>query len=132
MARARLSLVALAVLATLAPGSALAGLADVLQAQIRPAAAPGRFDVEATVRHADSGWDHYANRWEILAPDGSVLATRILAHPHVHEQPFTRALTGVAIPPTFTWVRVRAHDLVHGYGGREVTIGVPHRSAPPR
>jgi hypothetical protein len=110
----------------------VAGLADVLQAQIRPAGTPGRFDVEVTVRHADSGWDHYANRWELLAPDGSVLATRVLAHPHVHEQPFTRALPAVAIPPSYTWVRIRAHDLVHGYGGREVTIGVPHPSAPRR
>ena len=77
------------------------------------------------VRHADSGWDHYANRWELLAPDGEVLATRMLAHPHVHEQPFTRGLTAVRIPGEFTWVRVRAHDLVHGYGGREVTLSVP-------
>jgi hypothetical protein len=124
----RLALLAL----VLASGGAVAGLADVLHAQIRPGEAPGRFEVEVTVRHADSGWDHYANRWEILAPDGAVLATRVLAHPHVHEQPFTRALSGVAIPPAFTWVRVRAHDLVHGYGGREVTLGVPHAAAPRR
>ena len=130
MARARLILALLAL--ALPTGGALAGLADVLQAQIRPSDTAGRFDVAVTVRHADSGWDHYANRWEILAPDGSVLATRVLAHPHVHEQPFTRALTGVAIPPSYTWVRVRAHDLVHGYGGREVTLGVPQAAMPRR
>jgi hypothetical protein len=49
----------------------------------------------------------------------------MLAHPHVHEQPFTRGLSAVRIPGEFTWVRVRAHDLVHGYGGREVTLSVP-------
>lgn len=105
---------------------ALAGLADVLKVEIRPTTAPGRFAVEATLRHADSGWDHYADRWEIVGPDGAVLATRVLAHPHVHEQPFTRGLDAVPIPLEFTWVRVRAHDLVHGYGGREVTLSVPH------
>lgn len=116
----------LPVLGLLALAPAAAGPADVLQVQIRPAAAPGTFDIEVTVRHADSGWDHYANRWELLAPDGSVIATRRLAHPHVHEQPFTRGLEGVRIAPGSTWVRVRAHDLVHGYGGREVTLSVPH------
>jgi len=104
---------------------AQAGLADVLKVEIRAAAEAGSYDVDVTLRHADTGWDHYANRWEILAPDGRVLATRVLVHPHVHEQPFTRALSAVRIPAEFTWVRVRAHDLVHGYGGREVTLSVP-------
>jgi hypothetical protein len=108
-------------------GPAHPGLADVLQVQIRPAAAAGQYDIDVTLRHADSGWDHYANRWEVLAPDGSVIATRVLVHPHVHEQPFTRGLSGVRIPAEHTWVRVRGHDLVHGYGGREVTLSVPTR-----
>jgi hypothetical protein len=102
-----------------------AGQADVLKVDIRPAAEVGRFDLDVTLRHADSGWDHYANRWEVVAPDGRVIATRVLAHPHVHEQPFTRGLSGVRIPAEFTWVRLRGHDLVHGYGGREVTLSVP-------
>jgi len=102
-----------------------AGQADVLKVDIRPAAGGGRFDLDVTLRHADSGWDHYANRWEVVAPDGRVIATRVLAHPHVHEQPFTRSLSGVRIPAEFTWVRLRGHDLVHGHGGREVTLSVP-------
>ena len=106
-------------------GTVQAGLADVLSVQIRPATAAGHYDIDVTLRHADSGWDHYANRWEVLGPDGSVLATRVLVHPHVHEQPFTRGLSAVRIPSGFTWIRVRAHDLVHGYGGREVTLSVP-------
>ena len=104
-----------------------AGQADVLKVDIRPAAEAGRFDLDVTLRHADSGWDHYANRWEVVAPDGRVLATRVLAHPHEHEQPFTRGLSGVRIPAEFTWIRLRGHDLVHGYGGREVTLSVPQR-----
>ena len=110
------------------PAVVLSGQADVLKVEIRPTARPAYFDIDVTLRHADSGWDHYANRWEVVGPDGKLLATRVLHHPHVNEQPFTRSLAGVAIPPAFTWVRVRGHDLVHGYGGREVTLGVPHRS----
>jgi len=106
----------------------MAGQSDVIAVDIRAADVPGTFDIDVTVRHADSGWDHYANRWEIVGPDGEVLATRVLHHPHVHEQPFTRSLSAVTIPAAFTWVRVRSHDLVHGYGGREVTLSVPHRS----
>lgn len=105
---------------------ALAGEADVLQAQISPND-DGTFRVAATVRHRDTGWDHYANRWEILGPQGQIIATRTLLHPHVQEQPFTRSLGSVRIPPGLTWVKVRAHDLVHGYGGREVTVSVPGR-----
>ncbi|MCB1961064.1 MAG: hypothetical protein KDE68_11185 [Rhodocyclaceae bacterium] len=75
-----------------------------------------------TVRHADAGWDHYANAWEVLAPNGRVIATRVLAHPHDHEQPFTRALDGVRIPDGIDTVRVRARDSVPGFGGAEVNV----------
>lgn len=126
MAAARLTGPLLAGTLLALPG-AQAGLADVLGVEIRPGALPGSYDVDVTLRHADSGWDHYANRWEILAPDGRVLATRVLVHPHVHEQPFTRGLSDVRIPAEYTWVRIRAHDLVHGYGGREVTLSVPRQ-----
>lgn len=126
MAAARLKFLALG-WAMLAMPAAHAGLADVLTVEIRPGAQPGIYDVDVTLRHADSGWDHYANRWEILGPDGRVLATRVLVHPHVHEQPFTRSLSAVRIPAEYTWIRVRGHDLVHGYGGREVTLSVPRQ-----
>lgn len=73
-----------------------------------------RFDV--TVRHADTGWDHYADGWRIFAPDGTELGYRELLHPHVEEQPFTRSLSGVAIPGGVTDVILRAEDSVHGAG----------------
>ena len=111
-------------------GGAAAGQADVLKAEISRQA-DGNYRIAATLRHADSGWGHYANRWEVLGPEGQVIATRTLLHPHVDEQPFTRSLSGIHIPPTWTWVKIRAHDLVHGYGGREVTVSVPP-PAPPR
>lgn len=103
------------------PLVALAGEADVLDVEVTPGAdGAWRFDV--TVQHADTGWDHYADAWEVLAPDGTVLGTRTLLHPHVNEQPFTRSLTGVRIPDGVTEVTVRAHDSVHGHGGREAVV----------
>ncbi|MCZ4352115.1 hypothetical protein O4H61_06260 [Roseovarius aestuarii] len=66
-----------------------------------------RFHV--TVQHADTGWDHYADGWEILDASGTVLATRTLHHPHVNEQPFTRSLGPIMLPDGTREVFVRAH-----------------------
>jgi hypothetical protein len=102
------------VLAALLPGIAAAGEPVVTAATATPQGAGWRFDV--TVAHADSGWEHYADGWEITGPDGTRLGYRELLHPHVTEQPFTRSLGGVAIPPDVDAVSVRAHDSVHGWG----------------
>lgn len=83
------------------------------------------YTFNVTVQHADEGWDHYADSWEVLAPDGRVLATRVLLHPHVGEQPFTRSLTGVEIPTGIEAVEVRAHDSVHELGGITLTVEIP-------
>lgn len=77
-----------------------------------------------TVRHQDQGWDHFANRWEVLTPDGAVVATRTLLHPHVNEQPFMRSLSHIKIPAGVNKVVVRAHDSVHGYGGKTMDVDV--------
>ncbi len=71
-----------------------------------------KFDV--SVRHADTGWDHYADAWRIVDPDGNPLGTRNLAHPHVAEQPFTRSLSGVRIPEGLTEVGVQVRWLSVG------------------
>jgi hypothetical protein len=85
----------------------------------------GRYRFDVTVAHADDGWEHFADLWQVTAPDGRVLAERELAHPHATEQPFTRSLSGVAIPPDLAEVTVRARCSVHGFGGTQVTIDVP-------
>jgi len=114
----------LALLSLVAPMPLQAGEADVLAVEVTRAANGGyRFDV--TVQHADTGWDHYADAFEVLAPDGSVLGTRTLLHPHVDEQPFTRSLSGVSIPAGITQVIVRARDSVHEYNGRQLTVALP-------
>ena len=76
----------------------------------------GRASFDVTLRHADEGWDHYADRWDVLDGDGHLLGQRVLLHPHVNEQPFTRSLRGVAIPAGVEVVYIRPHDSVHGDG----------------
>ena len=97
-----------------------AGEADVVAAEALRTGDTWRFEV--TLRHADQGWDHYADGWAVLAPDGSELGYRELLHPHVNEQPFTRSLGGVSVPEGVERVTIRAHDSVHGWGGAEITV----------
>lgn len=82
-----------------------------------------------TVAHPDTGWEDYADGWDVVLPDGTVVKpdpddpfTRLLLHPHENEQPFTRSQSGVEIPPGVAEVRVRAHDIVDGFGGRDVVV----------
>jgi len=102
---------------------AVAGEADVLKAEASCQEDVCRFEV--TIQHADEGWKHYANRFEVLTLEGKVLGTRVLVHPHVNEQPFTRALSGVSVPRSQAQVRIRAGDLVHEFGGQELVIELP-------
>jgi hypothetical protein len=106
-------------------GGAGAGEADVTRAKAAREA-DGRYRFTVTVRHDDTGWEHYADRWDVLGPGGEVLGTRVLLHPHVGEQPFTRSLGGVALPAGVGRVRVRARDSVHGYGGEERQVELRH------
>lgn len=104
---------------------ALAGDADVLGVDVS-CNSDSICEFDVTVKHDDEGWKHYANRWEVLNPDGELLATRELAHPHDNEQPFTRSLRGVRIPKDLSEVIIRAHDLEHGYGGKEFVVELPN------
>lgn len=108
----------------LVPGLTFAGEVDVVDARpIKNSEGVYHFDV--TLRHGDEGWDHYADRWEVMDEHGKVLGTRTLLHPHVDEQPFTRGLSGVQIPPDVKRVVVRGHDSVHGYTGETITLDLP-------
>ena len=113
---------------TLAPSPVPKANADVLFVRaVQAAEASWTFHV--TVQHPDTGWEDYADGWDVVTPDGTVLKpdpdapfTRLLLHPHEAEQPFTRSQSGIAIPAGVTQVTVRAHDLVDGFGGREVVL----------
>ena len=102
---------------------ALADPAEITNVNVTRAGDAWRFDV--TVAHPDTGWDHYADGWEVRAPDGTVLGTRPLAHPHVNEQPFTRSLSGVVIPDTVAQVHVFVRDNLSGWGEEPVIVDLP-------
>jgi hypothetical protein len=89
----------------------------------------GMWTFHVTVRHPDTGWDDYADGWDVVLPDGTVVKpdsespfTRLLLHPHETEQPFTRSQSGIIIPSDTTTIIVRAHDLVDGFGGQEIVV----------
>jgi hypothetical protein len=96
------------------------GEADVTKVEARYNGG-NSFQIVTTVKHADTGWDHYADGWEILDEQGNVIGKRVLYHPHVKEQPFTRSHT-LDIPVHVKEITVRALDSVHGKGGKEITI----------
>ena len=119
-------LLVLGALAVAHPKAATAGEVEIVKAEANKGQGGGwRFSV--TLRHADTGWDHHADAWEVLAPDGTVLGTRVLLHPHVSEQPFTRSLAGVRVPDGISRVMIRAHDKVHGTGSRTLAVDLPGR-----
>ena len=103
------------------PAISFAGEVDIVGVKAKTGQ-DGTWSFTVTAKHDDEGWDHYANQWEVLSPDGVVLGTRILLHPHVGEQPFTRSLGGVEIPEGVGKVFVRARYSVHGYGGEEIEV----------
>jgi hypothetical protein len=112
------------------------GNADVVDVRA-VASGDGTWTFHVTVEHPDTGWEDYADGWDVVTPDGEVLKpdsesafTRTLLHPHVEEQPFTRSQSGITIPDGVTEVRVRAHDLVDGYGGEEVVVDLTESSGP--
>jgi hypothetical protein len=101
------------------------------------ASGEGTWTFHVTVEHPDTGWEDYADGWDVVTPDGEVLKpdpesdfTRTLLHPHVDEQPFTRSQSGIVIPEGVAEVRVRAHDIVDGYGGEEVVVDLTKSSGP--
>jgi hypothetical protein len=89
--------------------------------------ADGSYGFSATVSHRDEGWKHYANKWDVVTPDGNVVGERVLFHPHVNEQPFTRALGRVEVPIGTTEVTIRAYCSVTGAGSRTFTVKLPPR-----
>lgn len=107
----------------MAAGSVAAGEVEIVAAEATPGDSGWRFSV--TLRHADTGWDHYADAWRVVGPDGAVYGVRVLAHPHVNEQPFTRSLSGVAIPAGVRVVWIEARDTVHGWARERFRLALP-------
>ncbi len=105
--------------------SAVANEVEVVDATIESLGGD-RFRINVTLLHADTGWDHYADRWDVLDEAGELLGSRTLHHPHVNEQPFTRSLT-LSIPANVKTVTIVAHDSVHKLGPDGLAVSVPDR-----
>lgn len=120
----------------LSPASAGEADADVIEVRATDRGAAG-WTFHVTVAHPDTGWDDYCNGWDVVTDDGVVLKadpsdpfTRLLFHPHETEQPFTRSQGGLTIPDGVTRLVVRAHDIVDGFGGKEVEIDLSRDAGP--
>ncbi|MFT5113091.1 MAG: hypothetical protein ACI8P9_002419 [Parasphingorhabdus sp.] len=103
--------------------SALATEAKVTVVNVECEGNTCRFDV--SLSHPDTGWEHYADAWRVLLSDGEVLGERILHHPHVDEQPFTRSLTRVTIPAGTNHVFIQAQDKKHGNSLDLFKVAIP-------
>lgn len=77
---------------------------------------------DVTLKHADTGWEHYADAWRLVDATGKLIATRVLYHPHVNEQPFTRSLGNIEIPAGTDIIFVEAHDKQHGWSPQRVKV----------
>ena len=105
---------ALALIAALLPCAAFADSPEVLDTQIRKVGMDWRVDV--TLAHPDTGWDHYADGWEVLDSAGNSLGHRELLHPHIDEQPFTRSLHNVVLPDGAEEIYIKARCNRDGWG----------------
>lgn len=105
---------------------ATAGSVEIVDATAKKSS-NGTYSFSVTLKHGDTGWEHYANAWDVTAPDGTVLGTRKLLHPHVDEQPFTRSLSGIEIGSDISEVVIRAYDKVHGLSEKTFKLTLPGR-----
>ncbi|WP_407696787.1 hypothetical protein [Sedimentitalea xiamensis] len=84
----------------------------------------GGWNIDVTLSHPDTGWDHYADGWRVLGPDGKELGLRSLLHPHETEQPFTRSLNDVRISDAVRTVWIQARCNRDGWAEPTPAIGL--------
>lgn len=99
---------------------------DVVAVKVR-AAGGDRFDFDVTISSPYDTPQRYADAFRITGRGGEIYGERRLLHDHADEQPFTRELYAVAIPPGVRSVIVQARDRKHGYGGKSIEVALPGR-----
>ena len=99
---------------------------DVVSARVQPRA-PDTFDFDVTVSSPYDSPKRYADAFRVMGKNGVVFGERKLLHDHGDEQPFTRDLYGVKIPPGIRLVAIQARDQQYGYGGKTVEVVLPGR-----
>ncbi|MCA9493497.1 MAG: hypothetical protein KC621_26380 [Myxococcales bacterium] len=92
------------------------GVATADVVGVRVTGDAGAYTFAVSVRSDETGCDRYADWWEVLSADGSLVYRRVLDHSHPGEQPFERDGGPVQIAADER-VLVRAHLSPDGYGG---------------
>ncbi|MCW5730404.1 MAG: hypothetical protein KIT20_06590 [Alphaproteobacteria bacterium] len=110
----------------LAPASAGAGEADVVDVKVR-LAGQRLYDFHVMVLSNDEGEAAFADRFEVLTRKGALLGVLELERPEGEEeaQPYLREIRGVAVPPDITEVIVRARHHPTGFGGQTMVVRLP-------
>ena len=88
---------------------------------VQTSGSDGAYRFAVTLQSTETGCDQYANWWEVLNKEGTLLYRRILVHSHPDTQPFTRSGGSVKIGKDDI-VYVRGHMNKEGYVG-EVMMG---------
>ena len=88
--------------------------ANVTAVEVKGSEGAYRFAV--TLQSDETGCDQYADWWEVLSRDGTLLYRRILGHSHPDTQPFTRS-GGLININKYDTLYVRAHMNKLGYVG---------------
>ena len=99
---------------------------DVVDVKVK-ARGENRFDFDVTLSSPYDTPQRYADAIRVMSVAGTPYAERVLLHDHADEQPFTRDLQGVSIPPGVRAVVVQGRDQKFGYGGRTMRVGLPGR-----
>ncbi|WP_328185911.1 hypothetical protein [Marinobacter sp. OP 3.4] len=99
---------------------------DVIDVQVT-STGENRYRFEVTLSSPYDTPERYADAFRVKTVEGQTLGVRELLHHHANEQPFTRSLNNVEIPPGITDVIVEGRDQDHGYGGAVRRVAVPDR-----
>lgn len=97
---------------------------DVVDVMVQQEA-DGSYTFDVTISSSYDSPDRYADAWRVRSDDGTVYGVRELLHDHAGEQPFTRSLRAVEIPPDVEKVVVEGRDLINGWGGETMRVDLP-------